>query len=489
MKHVISVSDFVPAALDFFVREAWSHELPYERRQRREPTGKLVTLLFTEASTRTRGSNEEAARLLGLDRYIIAGSEATSLVKNESYSATARMLALQNTSVLVIRTPVEGAPRWLAEMLERYGYDVAIHNAGDGANQHPTQAVLDLVTLQRQFDRISGLRIGIVGDLKNSRTVHSLVQALRLIGEVELVLVSSPEVALQPWYTEGLNVSVSDSLDALTGCDVVYVTRVQRERFASEYDYLRVRGKYVINAAVLERLGPEVKIMHPQPVADGEVAPEIWNHPQVIMDRQAGYGVPARMALLQYSLMDVRTRSAASASPPTEQIVSEESIEERLKQKRAEGQYFTPIAEGTVIDHLPVEAGELIWGILKRVPRGQQGVSLLAAGLRSKRLPSGYKSSVVLEQCFLAPEERATIAFLAPTATFNEFRGGLARKIKVVDADALRGVGTCPNPACVTRLDPEAALHPAFHTVAGGDGQVRCHFCEQHFPKAKLFLT
>lgn len=487
MKHVISLADFDAAELHGVVREAVDRGQQHASRQRRDPTGNLVTLLFAEPSTRTRGSNEEAARLLGLDRYVIAGSEATSLVKNESYSATARMLALQNTSVLVIRTPVEGAPRWLAEMLENYGYDVAVHNAGDGANQHPTQAVLDLVTLRLERTDPGQLRIGIVGDLKNSRTVHSLVQALRLTPDVALVLVSSPEVALQPWYNEGLEVTVSDSLDALAGCDIVYVTRVQRERFASEYDYLRVRGKYVINAAVLERLGPEVRIMHPQPVADGEVAPEIWAHPQVIMDRQAGYGIPSRMALLQRSLDTLRTRATESASPPTEEIVREESIEERLAQKRAEGQYFTPIAEGTVIDHLPVEAGELIWGILKRVPRSGHGVSLLAAGLRSKRLPSGYKSSVVLEHCFLAPEERATIAFLAPTATFNEFRGGLERKIKVVDANALRGVGTCPNPACVTRLDPEAALHPAFHTVTDGAGMVRCHFCEQHYPKAKLF--
>ncbi|MBI3115162.1 MAG: aspartate carbamoyltransferase [Candidatus Kerfeldbacteria bacterium] len=489
MKHFISTADTTRDEIQELVSWAKEHIDPFLRREQVHHD-KRATLLFAEPSTRTRGSYELAAKLTGFEVDPVTGAEATSLMKEESLSATARMFARYHADILVIRTSLAGGARWVAEMLGRYGYHTAVHNAGDESNQHPSQAILDLLTLRQEFGRLENLTIGIVGDLKNSRTVHSLAWALRGFPGIRLVLVSSPEVALQPWYTEGLEVTVSDSLDALAGCNVVYVTRVQRERFANAYDYARVRGKFVVDATVLERLGPNVKIMHPQPIADGEVAPEIWSHPQVIMDQQAQLGVPARMMLLRRSLKYLPQPPEVEGVSPREEQVSDDHAAQTIARKHDASLRYIPLETGTVIDHLGGRAVPAIKACLgiqdHELDRHQVDV---IGGLETRQLPSGCKCIIRLNGRFLTPAERAAIAFLAPTATFNEIRDGRRIKSKVRDPHMLRGAGQCPNPACVTRHDPEAALHPAFHGAGDGDQLVWCHYCEQRFPREQLFAN
>lgn len=489
MRHVLSMADFTGGQIRQLVEHAstmvnWFQE----HRLGQRPQVDKVTLLFAEPSTRTCQSYAEAIELLGLRYQTIAGVDATSFVKGESLSAGVRMISGYNTAVLVMRTAIEGAARWVVEMLHRYHCArTVVHNAGDGSNQHPTQAFLDLLTIQHKLGRLENFSIGFVGDLKNSRTVHSLVQALRQLPGVRLVLVSSPEVALQPWYTRGLNnVVVADTLDALQGCDFVYVTRVQRERFANPFDYERVRGRFTVDAAVLERLGPQVLIMHPQPIADNEIHPEIWGHPQVIMDQQARFGVPTRMALLEQSLLNRYAGPLPPDDPPQEEVVRDEPAEQALERKRELRLRFLPISHGTVIDHLPVASTPTVLAALNIDLWRGGGTSDIHVGLKTSRLTDGVKAIIRLEDRFLTPAQRAAVAFLVPTATFNEISEERRKKVKVRGVHTLRGVGQCPNPACITRQDVEAKLYPVFH-AADDHGLLWCHYCEQHFERTALF--
>lgn len=490
MKHILSIADWTAGEIatlldqaDSFVAQAAQAALP-DRQARK------ATLFFPEPSTRTCDSYDEAAQLIGCRRRVIVGEGATSLYKGESLSASGRMEAGYNADILVMRTKAEGGARWMAEMLDQYGYRTAVQNGGDGSNEHPSQAFLDLLTIRRRLGRLSDFTIGIVGDLKNSRTVHSLVRALRLLPDIRIVLVSAPEVRLQRWYTAGLPIqaSESDSLEALQGCDIVMVTRVQKERFASEFDYQKVRGRYVVNEATLRMLGPKALILHPQPIADNEVAPEIWAHPQVIMDEQARMGVPTRMALLVHSLQRLDESGFRPAEPPTVVTVHEGSMREALARKHEKASYFTPIEDGTVIDHLRHGLGAKVMGLLRLSTQVGVGVVVLSEGLRTSKVPGGRKAAIALEHYFLTPQQKAAITLLSPEATFNEFRdGSILIKTKIGTFQTITGIGRCPNPNCVTRLDVQAALHPTFTVSSDAEPDLCCHYCEQHFPQGEIF--
>ena len=487
MKHLISAADFSREWLEQILSEAETCDVTaLSGKPQAQRDGRKAVLFFAEPSTRTCDSYDEAAQLLRLRHKTISGKEGTSLTKGEALSAFGRMESGYNAGVLVMRMPVEGSARWLAEMYRRYGLRTAVHNAGDGINQHPSQALLDLLTIKRKLGRLSDFSIGFLGDLKNSRTIHSLIQALWLFPDIRIVLVSSPEVALQPWYLNGHpGVIVSDSIEALRGCDIVYVTRVQRERFGSQIDYDRVRGRYVVNASVLEMLGPKVLIMHPQPVADGEVHPEIWMHPQVIMDEEARLGVPARMAALLHSLNSLDEVTDISVPAPLIDGVVRGSIADAIQRKAERERYFLRISDGTVIDHLPFGVGSMVRSVLKSICQKQDGVVVVTEGIESHRVAGGRKDTLVLAHRYLEPEQMAAVWVLAPDATFNVFREGQFHKQRVQHAEMIT-VGRCPNSNCITRLDPQAARFPRFRVFRDAP-VVQCHYCEQAFNTNEVF--
>jgi aspartate carbamoyltransferase catalytic subunit len=488
MKHLISAADFTREWLEMILDQAETCDntaltgtpLP-------QPNHHKAVFFFGEASTRTCDSYDEAGQMLRLRLKTISGKEGTSLTKGEALSAFGRMEAGYNAGVLVMRMPIEGGARWMSEMYSRHGLRTAVHNAGDGINQHPSQALLDLLTIKRKLGRLSDLSIGFVGDLKNSRTIHSLIQALWLFPNIKIVLVSSAEVTLQPWYLAGHpDVVVSDSIEALRDCDIVYVTRVQRERFGNPLDYDRVRGRYVVNASALEMLGPKVLIMHPQPVADGEVHPEVWLHPQVIMDEQARLGVPARMAALLHSLESLDEATDISVPEPNIREIRRGSIAEAVRAKADRERYFLRISEGTVIDHLPFGVGSQVRVVLRSICQKQDGVVVLTEGIESHHLASGRKDTLVLAHRYLDPEQMAAVWVLAPDATFNVFREGQFIKQRVVHAEVIT-VGRCPNTNCITRLDPQAARFPRFRVFQEAP-VIQCHYCEQVFNKNEVFV-
>jgi len=257
---------------------------------------KIVAMAFFEPSTRTRLSFEAAVQRLGGSCVTIADAAATSMRKGESLYDTIRMLSGYGEAI-VIRHPNEGSARLAARASDR-----PVINAGDGAGQHPTQTLLDLATMQESFDTLTGLKVVLLGDLKYGRTVHSLAHALALFGG-EIVLTSPPSLGLADEMVErlehlGARVSTEpDVHKAVRDADVLYVTRIQKERFPDESDYRKVAGSYRIDASVLRDAKPRLIVMHPLPRA-GEISPEVDDTPHAAYFRQAFLAVPVRMALL-----------------------------------------------------------------------------------------------------------------------------------------------------------------------------------------------
>ena len=257
---------------------------------------KIVAMAFFEPSTRTRLSFEAAVQRLGGRCLTIADAGATSLRKGESLYDTIRMLSSYSDAI-VLRHPNEGAARLASRASDR-----PVINAGDGAGQHPTQTLLDLATMHEAFGTLSGLSVVLLGDLKYGRTVHSLAYALAQFGS-EIVLSSPPALRLPEQHLEelkrlGARVREEPELSkAVRDADVLYVTRIQKERFAEEADYRAVAGSYRIDTGVLAHAKSRLIVMHPLPRA-GEIAPEVDATPHAAYFRQAFLAVPVRMALL-----------------------------------------------------------------------------------------------------------------------------------------------------------------------------------------------
>ncbi len=258
---------------------------------------KTVSTLFFEPSTRTRLSFESAVLKSGGSVFGIANPSASSQSKGESFADSIRTVA-GYCDVMVIRHPVEGAARMASELS-----DTPVINAGDGANQHPTQTFLDLFTIKESLGTLDGLKIGMVGDLKYGRTVHSLTHALVLFG-AELTFISPPALAMPEHILNELDErkihyrNMKDLEDAgKRNLDILYVTRIQKERFGDPQEYEKVAGSYRITGETIDILGKDIRIMHPLPRVD-EIAEEIDSLPNALYFTQAHNGIPTRQALL-----------------------------------------------------------------------------------------------------------------------------------------------------------------------------------------------
>jgi aspartate carbamoyltransferase len=258
--------------------------------------GKVLATLFFEPSTRTRLSFESAMSRLGGGVISVASGATSSAAKGESIRDTALTVS-QYADVIVIRHPQTGSAAEAAEAAT-----VPVMNAGDGAGQHPTQALLDIYTIKKELGKLDGIKVSLVGDLKYGRTVHALVELLSLysIG-LRFVSPSSlkmPEDIVSNLREKGVDVMETDSLvEAAADSDLVYVTRIQKERFSDIKEYEKLKGSYVINKALLKEFKAGVVIMHPLPRVD-EIAVEVDSYEGAAYFRQVRNGVFVRMALL-----------------------------------------------------------------------------------------------------------------------------------------------------------------------------------------------
>lgn len=258
--------------------------------------GKLLATLFFEPSTRTRLSFEAAMQRLGGGVISMGAVESSSVVKGETLSDTARTVA-QYADVIVVRHPRMGSAKEAADAV-----DIPVINAGDGAGQHPTQALLDLYTIRKELGSLRNLTISLVGDLKNGRTVHALVEVLSHF-EVSLYFVSPsllrmPEEITVQLKEKGCEVTETEDLAlAASRSDLIYMTRIQKERFADLSEYEKVKGSYVIHREFIDRLKKKIAILHPLPRVD-EINPDVDSYPGAAYFRQMRNGVYVRMALL-----------------------------------------------------------------------------------------------------------------------------------------------------------------------------------------------
>ncbi len=293
LRHLISIDDLDRDDIIYILNKAETFEdVAKGKRKLQILEGKILANLFFEPSTRTRVSFEVAMKRLGGDVINITAQEATSIAKGETLADTIKVVS-KYADAIVIRHPLEGAARFAAENSE-----VPVINAGDGAGQHPTQTLLDLYTIRKECGKLDGISIALVGDLRYSRTIHSLIRALTLF-EIEIHLVSPELLSLPKEFLEGIrgNVKKSNLEQIINEIDVLYVTRIQKERFLDEEEYRKVAGSYRITTDLLKRAKDNLIIMHPLPRVDEvEVTVDFTKHAKYF--QQAFYGVPVRMAIL-----------------------------------------------------------------------------------------------------------------------------------------------------------------------------------------------
>jgi aspartate carbamoyltransferase catalytic subunit len=301
LRHVIESQQFSrPLLQELFERADQMREDPHRAAGRLQ--GRIMAALFYEPSTRTRLSFESAilrlgGRAIGTDN----AREFSSAAKGETLEDTIRIVA-GYADVIVLRHHEEGAARRAAAVS-----DVPVINAGDGKGQHPTQSLLDIYTVQDELGRIDGVRVAMVGDLANGRTARSLAYLLSKYRDVELWFVAPPQVAMGRDIKDYLDAAgvrwheTEDLAAVLPKVDVVYQTRIQRERFADEAAYRAVSGVYVIDQEAMRRLRRKAIVMHPLPRLD-EIDPAVDGDPRAAYFRQARNGVHIRMALLDMVL-------------------------------------------------------------------------------------------------------------------------------------------------------------------------------------------
>lgn len=259
--------------------------------------GKIMATLFYEPSTRTQMSFQAAMMRLGGKVIGFSDPGSSSVSKGETLKDTVRIVSAY-ADIVVIRHPKEGAA-YAASLYSRK----PVINAGDGGHLHPTQTLADLVTLSHEKGTLSGLTIGICGDIKNGRTVHSLVKCLSKYNDNKFVLISTPELQSPQYIKDILNASgckysfCNTLEEAMPYLDVLYMTRIQQERFSSKEEYERQKGVYVLDRSKLSLAKKDLKILHPLPRVD-EITNDVDDDPRAKYFQQAEYGMYARMALI-----------------------------------------------------------------------------------------------------------------------------------------------------------------------------------------------
>ncbi|RMW36956.1 MAG: aspartate carbamoyltransferase [Nitrosopumilus sp.] len=298
-KDIISIKDFSKDQLEK-IFESTDKIISLNPIDRREICkGKTLGYLFYEPSTRTRLSFEAAMASIGGNSLGISDITSSSTQKGESLADTVRIISIYSDA-MVLRHPLDGSSRFAAEVSDK-----PVINAGSGTEEHPTQAIQDLYTIKKEKRKIDGLKIGIVGDLKYGRTVYSLLHGLgnydvdvRLISPESLRIRSDStyEIKKKLDYTESTN--IEDHIDDL---DVLYVTRIQKERFPDEEEYLKVKGSYVVGLDLLQQMKDDSIILHPLPRID-EISTDIDKTKNAKYFQQAEYGKYTRAALLGLTL-------------------------------------------------------------------------------------------------------------------------------------------------------------------------------------------
>ena len=304
MRHIMSPLDFSVEELDQLLNLANDIEAN-PKKYAHACEGKKLATLFYEPSTRTRLSFEAAMMNLGGNVLGFSSADSSSATKGETVADTIRMVACY-ADICAMRHPKEGAP-----LVASLHSPIPVINAGDGGHQHPTQTLTDLLTIRSLKGRLDNLTIGLCGDLKFGRTVHSLISALVRYTGIRFVLISPEELRIPSYIRDDVlrenNIEfeeVERLEDALPKLDVLYMTRVQKERFFNEEDYVRMKDFYILDKKKMELAPQDMIVMHPLPRVN-EIAVEVDDDPRAAYFKQAQYAVYARMSLI-LTLLEVK---------------------------------------------------------------------------------------------------------------------------------------------------------------------------------------
>ena len=296
MRSLIDISELTVKELDSLIATA-NDIIENPKKYSEKCKGKKLATLFFEPSTRTRLSFEAAMYELGGNVLGFSESQSSSAAKGESVADTAKTVSCY-ADIIAMRHPKEGAP-----LVASINASVPVINAGDGGHNHPTQTLADLLTIYREKGGFNNLTVGLCGDLKFGRTVHSLIAALSRYTGIKFVLISPTELKLPSYVKDGLKdkgipYTETDSLEnSLKGLDILYMTRVQRERFFNEEDYLRLKDTYILTPEKLKNANEDMKILHPLPRVN-EISVAVDSDPRACYFKQVLYGKYMRMALI-----------------------------------------------------------------------------------------------------------------------------------------------------------------------------------------------
>ncbi|MBI4448927.1 aspartate carbamoyltransferase [Candidatus Woesearchaeota archaeon] len=488
-RDVISISDFSWADISAILSTA--AEIDSCERRGANPhsqllTGKKISLMFFEDSTRTRFSFEQAAQRLGAKTTGFAGVQGTSAgQKGESLDDTAFMISSYGMDAYIIRHSLDGSVRWVADSLDwlcgthqdiiRRG---PIFNAGDGKHEHPTQTLLDIYTIIEAFGNLDWLRIVLSGDLKYGRTVHSLLYAFSLYAKhkpgcgLRVHLISPPTLRMPDVYktfasesgiklTEGETYTDSE----VSHADIIYATRIQKERMGSEEEFERVKKQLCVTTNILDKMPACGILMHPLPINKhaAEISTDAKRHSKCRVYRQARNGYIVRQALLALTIggLDVDKYGPYVHSSTTSKGMELDELPVGLEQLNRVGRYTNDIKTfGTVVDHLPWGSSSRLRGLL-RIPK-QAGITVFnCEGVVGK---SGNAKDVLkVEGHHLSDYDLNVIGLIAPRATFTHIKDGKkTRKFRVRLPETVTGLIKCPNPGCISRPEHQEGAPSIF---------------------------
>ena len=303
MRHLIDITDFTVAEIEGILDLA-DKMIADPAAYRDCLHGRILATLFFEPSTRTRLSFESAMLSLGGSVLGFSSADSSSTAKGESLMDTIQTVSCYS-DIIAMRHPKEGAP-----MAGSFKSRVPIINAGDGGHNHPTQTLTDLMTIRREKKRLGQMTVGLCGDLKFGRTVHSLIGAMSRYEGVEFVLISPPELKVPAYITQNLKdhgipfTEVETMEEVMPSLDVLYMTRVQKERFFNEADYIRLKDTYILDPEKLRSAKADLSIMHPLPRVN-EISTKVDDDPRAVYFDQVRNGRFVRMALIKTLLEDM----------------------------------------------------------------------------------------------------------------------------------------------------------------------------------------
>lgn len=297
MKNLIGIEDLSVEEIDELIETA-SDIIENREKYSEKCKGRILATLFFEPSTRTRLSFESAMLSLGGQVLGFSSANSSSSSKGESVADTIKVVSAYS-DIIAMRHPKEGAP-----VVAAMKSDVPIINAGDGGHNHPTQTLTDLLTIKKEKGRLDNLTIGLCGDLKFGRTVHSLISALSRYKNIKIILISPEELKIPDYIKKDIldkqNIEYLETQDLeknMEKLDILYMTRVQKERFFNEADYIRLKDSYILNKEKLQSAKKDLIILHPLPRVN-EISVEIDDDPRACYFKQAKYGRFIRMALI-----------------------------------------------------------------------------------------------------------------------------------------------------------------------------------------------